>query len=274
MRSLVFLVQVSRPLLWPVLPMVYYLGMHAAGSRMTLLAAVQLALLTMPMNLIGCGLNDLYDIESDRRSARRRAIWGAVLGEQHRSSIWRACGAMVVLLIASSFATRNTWNIAATCGMLVVAWAYSVPPLRFKERPPLDSIANGLGYFLLPFVMGYSLGSNPAAMPLRYWLLALAVCGIHALATAADFDADKAAGHRTFAVAFGRRSAAIFAAATFLTALAVGGFSSPAVDIFLTMGGVAAAAAAIVPTDRTISVSCVTIFVGFIIAAVCHIALW
>ena len=104
---------------------------------------------------------------------------------------------MVPLVLAGALLTRNGCNIAATCGLLVVAWAYSVPPLRLKERPPLDSLANGLGFFLLPFVMGYSLGADPAAMPLKYYLLALSVCGIHALATAADYEADKAAGHRT-----------------------------------------------------------------------------
>ena len=31
----------------------------------------------------------------------------------------------------------------------------------------------------------------------------LCVAGVHALATAADYDADRAAGHRTLAVAFG-----------------------------------------------------------------------
>src|SRR4029077_8116576 len=96
-----------------------------------------------------------------------------------------------------------------------MAWLYSVPPLRLKERPPLDSLANGLGYFLLPFTMGYSLNADPRSMPLKFYLLALCVCGVHALATAADFDADRAAGHRTMAVAFGRRAAAVVACASF-----------------------------------------------------------
>ena len=87
----------------------------------------------------------------------------------------------------------------------MVAWLYSVPPLRLKERPPLDSLANGFGYFLLPFTMGYCLNANPREMPLKFYLLALCVCGVHALATAADFEADRAAGHRTLAVKFGRR---------------------------------------------------------------------
>ena len=85
-----------------------------------------------------------------------------------------------------------------------MAWVYSVPPYRLKERPPLDSLANGLGYFLLPLMMGYSMGGDPREMPARYYLLGLCVAGVHALATAADFDADRAAGHRTLAATFGK----------------------------------------------------------------------
>jgi chlorophyll synthase len=272
LHRILFLIRVSRPILWPILPMVYYLGIHQAGAALSAAAVVQMALLTLPMNLVGCGLNDVYDIDSDRRSNRRRAVWGAVVGDGDRTAIWWACSLMAPLIVVGSLLTRHWWNVAATCGMLVVAWAYSVPPVRLKERPPLDSLANGLGYFLLPFVMGYSLGADPTSMPLKYWLLALCVCGIHALATAADFEADRAAGHWTFAVAFGRRGAAGFAACTFLIALFFGSYRSVAVDVFLAAGAFATLVAAMVPRDRVIAASCITIFVGFLIAAVCHVA--
>ena len=68
---------------------------------------------------------------------------------------------MMPLVILGSAATRNWNNFVATVSLLLVAWMYSVPPVRLKERPPLDSLANGLGYFLLPLVMGYSLGADP-----------------------------------------------------------------------------------------------------------------
>jgi 4-hydroxybenzoate polyprenyltransferase len=274
MPRIIYLVQVSRPILWPILPLVYYLGMHSAGAQLSIAAIVQMILLTLPMNLVGCGLNDIYDVESDRRSSRRRAAWGATVTDEDRPLIWRTCWLMVPLVIAGALAVRNWYNVLATCGLLVVAWAYSVPPVRLKERPPLDSLANGFGYFLLPFAMGYSWGADPRAMPLKYWLLALCVCGIHALATAADFEADQAAGHRTFAVAFGRRNAAAFAAATFLVALLFGDYGSAAVEVFLSMGAGATVAAAMMPRDRVFAVACTTIFVGFLVAAVCHVAGW
>ena len=72
MNPVLQLIQVSRPILWPVLPLVYYLGLHAARAPLSTAAIIQLLLLTLPANLLGCGLNDIYDFDSDRRSERRR----------------------------------------------------------------------------------------------------------------------------------------------------------------------------------------------------------
>src|SRR5262245_13300843 len=271
MSPFIFLVQVSRPIIWPFLPLVYFLGLHAAQAELTAAAVAQMVLLTFPMNLIGCGLNDIYDFDSDRLCPRRRAIWGAVVRDVDRPLVLWACVAMAPLLIFGACITRNSDNIVATVCLLLVAWSYSVPPIRLQERPPLDSLANGLGFFLIPFVMGYSLGADPRGMPLKYYLLALAVCGIHALASAADYDADKAAGHRTIAVAWGPRMAAFVAFAAFAVAWQYGDYDSTAVRVYLAVSTLAALTAAIVPKNSVIVASCGVIFAGFLIAALFHI---
>lgn len=272
--QLVFLIQVSRPIIWPVLPLVYALGAHAAGAELRGAAIGQLFVLTLPMNLIGCGLNDIYDYESDKHSTRRRVIWGAVVAPAERPLVFSACVAMMPLVLFSAGLTRNRDNFMATVSLVVMAWIYSVPPYRLKERPPLDSVANGLGYFLLPLMMGYSLKQDPQHMPLRYYLLAFCVAGVHALATAADYDADRAAGHRTLAVVFGRRAAAALACAAFALAFVYAGFTSPAVRVYLAISVVATLAAGLLPRDRVIGFACVIIFVGFIIAAIVHLSVY
>jgi 4-hydroxybenzoate polyprenyltransferase len=269
---LIFLIQVSRPIIWPVLPLVYALGLHAAQASVSALAVLQMLLLTFPMNLIGCGLNDIYDYESDRCSARRRAVWGAVVTPENRAMVFGASVAMIPVVILGASLSRDRDNFMATVSLVVVAWIYSVPPYRLKERPPLDSLANGLGYFLLPLMMGYSLNANPREMPLRYYLLALCVAGVHALATAADYDADRAAEHRTLAVVFGRRAAAALACVAFLAAWWLGDYQSFAVRTYLATCAVATAVAALLPRNLIIAGACVVIFVGFLCAAVCHLA--
>jgi 4-hydroxybenzoate polyprenyltransferase len=270
--KLLFLIQVSRPIIWPVLPLVYGLGVNAAHAPVSVVSIIQILLLTFPMNLIGCGLNDIYDYESDRRSRRRRAVWGAVVRKEDRPVVFRTSLFMMPLIVLGACLTRNRDNIVATVSLLLVAWLYSVPPLRLKERPPLDSLSNGLGYFLLPFIMGYSLNADARTMPLKYYLLALCVCGVHALATAADYEADRAAGHQTLAVKFGRRTAAAVAFAAFLTAWLFGDFNGFAVRAYVACCTVATLIVTIIPHSVVITAACVIIFVGFIVAAISHVS--
>jgi hypothetical protein len=109
-------------------------------------------------------------------------------------------------------------------------------------------------------------------MPPRYYLLALCVAGIHALASAADFDADHAAGHQTLAVKYGKRLAATLAFAAFFTTSYFGEFGSLAVRTYLAICSIGTLAATIVPHTRVIAAACVAIFVGFIVAAAAHLA--
>jgi|tagenome__1003787_1003787.scaffolds.fasta_scaffold20980521_5 4-hydroxybenzoate polyprenyltransferase len=270
--KLLFLIQVSRPIIWPVLPLVYGLGLNASHAPFTIAAVIQIVLLTFPMNLVGCGLNDIYDYESDRRSPRRRALWGAVVRSEDRPLVLRAVLAMVPLIVVGACITRNWNNVGATVLLLLVAWLYSVPPVRLKERPPLDSLANGLGYFLLPFAMGYSLNANPWNMQLKFYLLALCVCGVHALAAAADYEADRAAGHRTLAVTFGRRAAAAVAFAAFLSAWLFGDFNGVAVRAYIACCTIVTLVVTLMPLSIVITAACISIFAGFIVAAICHVS--
>jgi 4-hydroxybenzoate polyprenyltransferase len=102
-------------------------------------------------------------------------------------------------------------------------------------------------------------------------LLALCVCGVHSLATAADYEADRAAGHRTLAVVFGRRAAAAVAFAAFLITWLAADFHGIAVRVFIAICLVATAAAVLFPRERVIAAACVTVFAGFLVAAVFHI---
>ena len=179
---------------------------------------------------------------------------------------------MMPLVVFGGCISRNWDNFVATVSLVLVAWLYSVPPMRLKERPPLDSLANGLGYFLLPFAMGYSLGADIRTMPLRYYFS----------------DAVRVrrprAGHRgrlrrrpsgrashdggRIRPPCGRR----FAFAAFLDHLAVRRFSDAGGARLHRVCTLATLVGGTVSADRVILAACVTIFAGFLIAAACDIA--
>jgi 4-hydroxybenzoate polyprenyltransferase len=94
------------------------------------------------------------------------------------------------------------------------------------------------------------------------------------LATAADYDADKAAGHRTLAVHYSRRAAAALAFAAFLVTWLIGDFHGTAVRVYLAICVGATLIALLLPRDRTIAVACITIFIGFLLAGALHVAGW
>ena len=109
-----------------------------------------------------------------------------------------------------------------------LSYFYSAPPLRFKERPPLDSFANDVGYFFLPFLLGFSFSfsfggsiSNNFDVWVDIILITFCVLGFHAFTSIADYTADKKAGYKTFATVFGKRSANFNALLTFIITLFV-----------------------------------------------------
>jgi 4-hydroxybenzoate polyprenyltransferase len=271
--KLLFLIQVSRPIIWPVMPLFYCLGLNSSHAPVSVPTIVQMLLLTFPMNLIGCGLNDIYDYESDHRSTRRRVGWGTVVRKEDQALVFRASLTMVPLMLLGALLTRNWDNIVATVSLVLVAWLYSVPPIRLRERPPLDSLANGVGYFL-PFVMAFSLNADPRTMPFRYYLLALCICGVHSLAAAADYPADRAAGHRTVAVVFGQRTAAAIGFAAFLLAALAGDFHGTAIRIYIVVSALMSLAATLFPRDYVIFTTCGVVFAGFLITAAFHLNGW
>ncbi len=107
----------------------------------------------------------------------------------------------------------------ATAGLALLltvgaALAYSVPPIRTRDRPILDAVTSA-AHVVLPavcgsLVAGLALASVPwpALVALATWALATS-----ALRAVADLSADRAAGRASIATALGRRPTAVVALA-------------------------------------------------------------
>jgi 4-hydroxybenzoate polyprenyltransferase len=164
--------------------------------------------------LVGLGVNDVYDYETDRRNPRKLAdgLEGSVLDPRYRNDVLVAAYFSTIIVLLSALATQCRDNIIATVLLVFIIWQYSSPPLRIKEIPVLDSLSNGCMLFLMWF-FGFSLsGSLISEVPLKVIMHSFCMVGGHALAALVDCDADAAAGQRTIATAIGKRQTAIFAA--------------------------------------------------------------
>ena len=215
-KIFMMLLKVSRPPLWLALPLVFCLGLAYGqrgltfpGFHFTSLMILQMLMLSFPVCLFTFGLNDISDYKSDKINPRKRGMEGMLLPDKYHRLVMISAllAALVFFLIA--ICTANLINIFYAVTIVVLSYVYSAPPWRLKTRPPLDAISGGVIGFLAPFAMGYSFVDDATALPFHAYCFTLCVMGLHAFSTIMDYDVDKLSGDKTFAVAFGKRAAAL-----------------------------------------------------------------
>ncbi|KAI8972598.1 hypothetical protein BD414DRAFT_469295 [Trametes punicea] len=218
------LVKVSRPPGWCFGPILYAIGaIHAKGpsrtSHVTLL--LQSLSLSFPLALVVFGVNDVYDYATDLNNPRKQAndLEGTVLSPTYHTPVLLSAPLATLLVVLCSASTRCVQNILTTLALLFFSWEYSAPPLRFKERPVLDSLSNG-AIVILAYLSGFTArGGHLRQVPTKGLLLGLCTAGVHALGAAVDAEADAVAGQRTIATALGRSGAVAFGTLCYLAAL-------------------------------------------------------
>lgn len=157
-------------------------------------------------------VNDWYDRHVDAINQPERPIpSGRIAG---RWGLWIAIiGSIISLGVAAAL---GRWVLAATALGVVLAWAYSAPPLRLKRDGWLGPAAVALCYEGLTWFTGAAvmLGSLPSAPVLTVLLLYSA--GAHGIMTLNDFkaiDGDRQLGINSLPVKLGVRRAALYACA-------------------------------------------------------------
>ena len=155
-------------------------------------------------------VNDWYDRHVDAINEPGRPIpsgripgrWGFYI-----AIVWTALS----LLLAT---TLGTWGFVAAIVGLVLAWAYSAPPIRLKQNGWWGNAACGLCYEGLPWFTGAAVMSS-SAPDWRIVLIALLYSiGAHGIMTLNDFksvEGDERMGIDSLPVLLGVDNAARFA---------------------------------------------------------------
>lgn len=147
-----FLLKVSRPKLWPPMLLLILSAYGLADQSIGFIELAILSVFTLPANLVVYGLNDLYDCESDRHNERKEEKNVRENYSLLRNSI--LISSLAGLVISAS--TGKPEVLAGCVLWLTGSYAYSVPPVRLKERPPLDAWTNSL-YVIAPGLMSFGL---------------------------------------------------------------------------------------------------------------------
>ena len=223
MKALTSLFWSSRPVSWVNTAFPFFAAYLFVAERFDLTLVLGTLFFLIPYNFLMYGINDVFDYESDLRNPRKGGIEGALLDPKyHKTTIWSSIGfaaVFVVYLLWVGSDAADFWLLVTLAAVL----AYSVPKLRFKERPFLDSFTSAV-HFVGPMVYGLVLAGSTIADPKVIAVIAAFMgwgMASHAFGAVQDVRADREAGIKSVATQIGARNTVRFAFVLYLLAAAV-----------------------------------------------------
>jgi 4-hydroxybenzoate polyprenyltransferase len=209
----------SRPLSWVNTAFPFAAAYYLATREIDVTLIVGTIYFLIPYNLAMYGINDVFDYESDLRNPRKGGVEGALLDRRmHRRILWGAVILNVPFLIyLVAVGSPLSWLVLAISVFAVLA--YSVPGLRFKERPFVDSITSST-HFVSPAIYGLVLAGAVFTPQLWFLLAAFFLWGMasHIFGAVQDVIADREADIASISTVIGARATARLAVILYLLA--------------------------------------------------------
>jgi 4-hydroxybenzoate polyprenyltransferase len=161
-------------------------------------------------------LNQIMDIETDTINKKLFLLSG---GYVTKIGAYIEIFLIWAVAIALSFRYHFCFVIVIIIS-LVMGVLYSVPPIKLKGMPILDTLSNGIGYGMVNFAVGWLIvrGFEPA----MFWYFLpyfLSISAVFINTTIVDMEGDKIAGDITTAVLL--REGASYVISTILMAGAI-----------------------------------------------------
>ena len=196
----------SRPLNWVNTAFPFVFAYFVVTQTVDVRLLVGALFFFFPYNLLMYGINDVFDYESDVRNPRKGGVEGATLRPAlHRPMLWTAgltALPFVVWLFAVGSLVSGAWLTLALFSVV----AYSVPGLRFKEVPFLDSLTSS-AHFVTPAIFGVAFAGGSVG-----WVGVLAFAAFflwgaasHAFGAVQDVVSDGEGGIGSIATVIGAR---------------------------------------------------------------------
>ncbi len=203
--------ELLKPITWFPPMWAFACGVVASGAQLAThwpLALLGVLLAGPMVCATSQAVNDWFDRHVDAINEPHRPIpSGRMPG---RWGLYVAIAWTVLsLLVATGL---GVWGFAAAALGLVLAWAYSMPPVRLKQNGWWGNLACGLSYEGLAWITGAAVMAGGAVPEARSLLLALLYSiGAHGIMTLNDFKAiegDSRMGIRSLPVQLGPDRAA------------------------------------------------------------------
>lgn len=195
----------SRPISWVNTAYPFAAAYLVITGNIDIIWLVGALYFLIPYNVLMYGINDVFDYESDMQNARKNGLEGIALDKRyHRPIIF----AVLILNIPFLVYLWLQGSMAANIVLLFVIFAqlaYTVPGLRFKEKPLLDSLTSAT-HFVGPLLYAMVLvGWQPS-----YWIFVLSfflwAMASHMFGAVQDIIPDRKAGIGSIATIVGAKT--------------------------------------------------------------------
>ncbi len=196
----------SRPVSWINTAYPFAAAYVLTTGRVDAVLVVGSLFFLVPYNLAMYSVNDVFDYASDLANPRKGGAEGAKLPPRlHRATLVSSavvCAPFGVALVILGAHRPLSWVVLAVS--LFAVLAYSVPRLRFKEIPVLDSVTSST-HFVAPALYGLAVAGTMITPALVVTLVAFFCWGMasHAFGAVQDVVPDRRAGIRSVATALG-----------------------------------------------------------------------
>jgi 4-hydroxybenzoate polyprenyltransferase len=176
-----------------------YLARHRGGFTPDIV--VGLVIYTCVMGGVYI-LNQIMDIETDRINKKL-----FLLSEGHIPVPMAYCEMIIIWIIALILSIQfGSLFVALILLSLVLGIFYSVPPIKLKGKPLLDTLSNGVGYGIINFSIGWLL-VRPFEWSMIYRFLPYVffICAVFINTTIVDIEGDMKAREHTTAIVLGEQ---------------------------------------------------------------------
>lgn len=206
----------SRPISWVNTAYPFAAGYFITIKKVDVILIIGTLFFLIPYNLLMYGVNDVFDYESDILNPRKGGVEGAKLPKStHRFVLISAFGLSLPFIVFLMIQAQPVGRLVLT-GVIFAVLAYSLPKLRFKERPFIDSITSS-SHFVGPLLFALTF----SVFEPYFWIIigSFFLWGMasHAFGAVQDITFDKEAGIGSIATVIGAKQTVRFAVFLYAT---------------------------------------------------------
>ena len=145
-------------------------------------------------------LNQIMDIETDRLNKKLFILSG---GYVTIKAAYIEMAVLWILAVVLSIRFGAVFIVLIIISILM-GIAYSLPPVKLKGKPIMDTLSNGVGYGMINFAVGWLL-LREFELPMfgQFVPYFLSICAVFINTTIVDIEGDKKANEKTTGVFLG-----------------------------------------------------------------------